>query len=155
AIERDMLAASAALQFERAAALRDRLEPLQWLHNCLERLRRARALSFVYPLRSYEGIELWYVIHRGQVRAVLPAPAEGVNATATAEAVAAAFTDRAAGLRMLTTESVDEVLLVDAWFRKYSAERQRTLTLEQALARCDSATPGERGFCVTPGPSPA
>ena len=145
AIERDMLAASAALQFERAAALRDRLEPLRWLHNCLERLRRARALSFVYPLRSYEGIELWYVIHRGQVRAVLPAPAEGVNAAATAEAVAAAFTDRAAGLRLLTTESVDGVLLVDAWFRKYSQERQRTLTLEQALARCDSTTPGERG----------
>src|SRR5207249_11449013 len=42
-LERDMLAASAALQFERAAALRDRLEPLRWLHRCLERLRGARA----------------------------------------------------------------------------------------------------------------
>src|SRR5262249_45998003 len=60
-LERDMLSASAAQQFERAAALRDRLEPLRWLHRHLERLHRARALSFIYPLRSYEGKELWYL----------------------------------------------------------------------------------------------
>jgi excinuclease ABC subunit C len=137
ALERDMLAASAALQFERAAALRDRLEPLRWLHDCLGRLRRARGHSFVYPLWSYEGKELWYVIHRGQARAVLPAPAEGVDAGATAAAVAAVFAGGPAALG--AAESVDGVLLVDAWFGRHPGERQRTLGPEQALGLCRTA----------------
>ncbi len=135
-LERDMLAASAALQFERAAALRDRLEPLRWLHRCLERLRGARALSFVYPLKSYEGKELWYAIHRGQPCAILPAPVDGANAADTASAVAVAFARGSAELRTASAGSVDAVLLVDAWFRKYPEERQRTLTPEQALTLC-------------------
>jgi excinuclease ABC subunit C len=135
-LERDMLAASTGLQFERAAALRDRLESLRWLHRCLERLRRVRALSFVYPLKSYEGNELWYVIQRGQPRAILLAPVEGANAVTTAEAVATAFADGSGELRMASSGPLDTVFLVDAWFRKYPEERQRTLTPEQALARC-------------------
>jgi hypothetical protein len=121
-----MLAAAAAQQFEKAAALRDRFVPLRWLHRCLERLRQARGLSFVYPLQSYEGKELWYVVCRGQVRAMLPAPAD-------AEEVAALFAE---GSR--AAESVDGVLLVDGWFRKHPEERQRTLTPEEALTRCSA-----------------
>jgi excinuclease ABC subunit C len=129
-LERDMLAASAATQFERAAVLRDRLEPLGWLHACLERLRRARGLSFVYPLRSCEGQELWYVIRGGQVEAVLPA---GAEAAAT---VAAVYASKAAGPGSWAAKSVDGLLLVDAWFRKHPEEKARTLTPEQALAAC-------------------
>ena len=126
ALERDMLAAAAAQQFEKAAALRDRFAPLRWLHRCLERLRQARGLSFVYPLQSYEGKELWYVVCRGQVRAMLPAPADAAE-------VAALFAE---GSR--AAESVDGVLLVDGWFRKHPEERQRTLTPEEALTRCSA-----------------
>ena len=39
-LERDMAAASAELAFERAAALRDRWQALQWLHVHLTRLRQ-------------------------------------------------------------------------------------------------------------------
>src|SRR5205085_2560216 len=56
ALGRDMAAAAAALAFERAAALRDRLQSLQWLHEHLERLRRLRAgQSFIYPVGGPEG----------------------------------------------------------------------------------------------------
>ncbi len=135
ALERDMLAASSALQFERAAALRDRLEPLRWLHRCLERLRRARALSFVYPLRSYEGRELWYAIHRGVVRTVLAAPEDGSGAE-TADVLAGVFAEKPGLPGRKEGEAVDGVLLADAWFRKHAEERQRTLSPERALALC-------------------
>ena len=128
-LARDMLDASAATQFERAAVLRDRLEPLRWLHRCLERLHRARGLSFVYTLPSWTGQDLWYVIRAGQVKAVLPAGAEA------AAAVAAVFAAKPAQLgSRAAAESVDGVLLVDSWFRKRPQEKTRTLTPEQALA---------------------
>ena len=54
---------------------------------------------------------------------MLPAPVEGAN---TAEVVAAAFAGSSAELKIPSAGSVDAVLLVDAWFRKYPEERQRT-----------------------------
>src|SRR5207253_2184257 len=63
-LERQMAEAAAALQFERAAALRDRLAPLQWLAGKLERLRHARErLSFIYPIAGPDGAQTWYLIH--------------------------------------------------------------------------------------------
>src|SRR5262249_2166317 len=74
-LEREMTVASATLQDERAAALRDRLDVLRWLHDRLGFLRRAREQqSFVYPVPGHDGSETWYLIHHGQVKAVLPAP---------------------------------------------------------------------------------
>src|SRR5262249_43884134 len=103
----------------------------------LGRLRGARGHSFVYPLQSYEGKELWYVIHRGQARGVLPAPAEGGNAAATADAVAAAFAGGPAGPG--AAPAGGGVVRVDAWFRRHAGERQRTLAPAQALALCRPA----------------
>jgi hypothetical protein len=40
--------------------------------------------------------------------------------------------DRTGGL-------IDTVLLVDAWFRKHKAEKQRTLESAEAHARCQAA----------------
>jgi excinuclease ABC subunit C len=127
-LERDMLAASAALEYERAAALRDRFRPLQWLSRSLDRLRQARSQSFVYPLQGQEGKDLWYVVHRGFVRAVLPDPADP-NGAETVQTAAGIFGERLGNHK----EIVDVVLLVDAWFRKHPEERRRTLSPEQAL----------------------
>ena len=132
-LERAMLDASAATQFERAAALRDRLEPLRWLHRSLERLHRARGLSFVYPLQSWTGQELWYVIQGGQVKAVVPAGAAG------AATVAARGTDEG---NLRAAESVEGLLLVDSWFRKRPEEKARVLTPEQVLAAYTPVRPG-------------
>src|SRR5439155_26193745 len=85
ALERDMTAASAALAFERAAALRDQLEVLRWLHHRVQRLRRVRELqSFIYPVPGVEGPDVWYLIHRGRVAAALPAPRTAAEQRAVA-----------------------------------------------------------------------
>jgi excinuclease ABC subunit C len=69
-LKQEMEAASVALAFERAAALRDKLETLHWLHVHLARLRVARErYSFVYPVAGEDGEDRWYLIHRGRVAA--------------------------------------------------------------------------------------
>jgi excinuclease ABC subunit C len=135
-LERAMADAAAALAFERAAMLRDRLEALRWLRDQLDRLRRAREQhSFVYPVRADDGTELWYLIHQGRVLAAVPAPHDAATKRAAAAAVEAVYLRRGAALWPAAGE-VDAVLLVAAWFRKHRAERERTLTPQQALAVC-------------------
>jgi excinuclease ABC subunit C len=70
-IEREMTAASVSLEFERAAALRDKLDSLTWLSEHLQRVREASRHSFVYPVRGHDETELWYLIHGGRVCAVV------------------------------------------------------------------------------------
>jgi excinuclease UvrABC nuclease subunit len=126
ALERAMTAASAALLFERAAALRDKLEVLQWLNAHLERVRAAARQSFVYAVPSHEGPELWYLIDQGRVRAV--APWDEARAALTA-----VYGKRRERTAPPMAEEIDEILLVAAWFRRHAAERERTVTPEQAL----------------------
>src|SRR5207237_10230372 len=84
-LEAEMEAASAGLVFERAAALRDKLESLRWLSDHLERLRRAReGYSVVYPVRGPDGRERWYLIRHGRVVRALPAPADAEERAAAA-----------------------------------------------------------------------
>jgi excinuclease ABC subunit C len=126
-LDRDMQAASAALQFERAAVLRDRLTVLGWLSAQLDRLRQARELSFIYPLAGHDGKEWWYVIRRGEVRGAAPASA------ATAELIERLWAGRG-------REEADRLLLVAAWFRKRPQERQRALAIEACRSRlCDDS----------------
>jgi excinuclease ABC subunit C len=136
-LERDMLAASADQQFERAAALRDRLADLHWLHEHLERLRWAREQTFVYPLKGYDGRDWWYLLRRGQVRAIVPAA--GTNGGATVELLEAVFGGMT-GSRQGAVERVEGMMLVASWFRKRPAERQRGLGVAQAMDLCRAAS---------------
>jgi excinuclease ABC subunit C len=147
ALERDMTAASAALAFERAAALRDRWQALQWLDGHLARLRQLRqGQSFVYPARGTDGGEVWYLIHQGRVSASRPAPAPD-TAARTAALIEALYRRRFPAGAALAGNEVDGVLLVAAWFRKYPQERTRVLTPEQARALCAART---RQFLAAP-----
>ena len=134
AIERDMTAASAALQFERAAALRDKLAALQWLTEHVVRLREAARQSFVYAVPSTEGPDLWYAIHGGQVDAVFPAPQDDATRRHAARVLEATYPGRAGEAGGLSLEEVDGVLLVASWFRRHSAERRRRMTPQEALS---------------------
>jgi excinuclease ABC subunit C len=137
ALGRDMTAASAALAFERAAALRDRLQALQWLHDRLERLRQAReGQSFVYPLPGHDGDEWWYLIQQGRVAAALPAPRSPEAGRVAARTVEALYGKPPPSAAALAAHEVDGVLLVAGWFTKHREERARALTPEQALAVC-------------------
>jgi excinuclease ABC subunit C len=132
-LEREMRAAAAQLAFERAAALRGRLDSLRWLSRHLERLRQAAGHSFVYPVAGTDGGEAWYLVRQGRVRAALPAPAGGAGESAAALLGAVYAGPVVGGAPAL--EEVDGVLLVAGWFRRHPEERARTLTPAEALAR--------------------
>jgi excinuclease ABC subunit C len=139
-LEAEMAAASQALLFERAAALRDKLETLRWLRDHLQRLRQARdGQSFVYPVSAAGGRDLWYLIHHGRVDRALPAPTDAAGQRDAAAAIEALYgTDQARG-RLLAADQVDGVLLVAGWFRRHPEEHERTLEPAAALAQCRSA----------------
>ncbi|QDU21048.1 GIY-YIG nuclease family protein [Urbifossiella limnaea] len=137
-LKQQMSAAAAGFEFERAGSIRDRLQALERLDNRLSLLRRARSRhSFVYPLAGPDGGERWYLIHRGQVRAVATAPACGVSRARVAELIRTTFA-AAPPPDVLTGGAVDSVLLVSSWLRKYAAEKGKLLTAAEALRRCAS-----------------
>lgn len=131
-----MEAAAAAFEFEKATAVRDRLRALEWLDDRLTLLRQARNRnSFVYPLTGHDGRERWYLIHRGQVRAVCYAPATEPEKAATPGLLATAF---AAGPEspILSDVAVDSVLLVACWLRKQTGEREKLMSRMAAEEKC-------------------
>jgi excinuclease ABC subunit C len=127
-VMRMMVEAAERFEFEKATAMRDRLQALEWLDARLALLRQARNQnSFVYPLAGTDGRERWYLIHRGQVRAVCFAPATDEERTAAAKLLAATFAE-GPGAVVLTGGAVDSVLLVVAWFRKHDDERAKLMS---------------------------
>lgn len=121
-LQRRMEEASAALQFERAAALRDRLSPLEWMSKHLARLREARALSGIYPVTGHDGAERWYAIRHGVVKKLLP-PGD-------TEAALAALADGPAEAGLPGLNEVDGMMLVLRWFRHQRGEREKLLGAE-------------------------
>jgi excinuclease ABC subunit C len=134
-----MDAAATAFEFERAGAIRDRLQAFERLDNRLALLRKARTKhSFVYPLAGPDGSERWYLIHRGQVRAVATTPTCDASRTRVAELIRTTFA-AAPPPDVLTGGAVDSVLLVSSWLRKYAAEKGKLLTAAEALRRCGAS----------------
>ncbi len=135
-LKQAMAHAAQECQFERAGALRDRIEMLSWLTTRLERLRQARAqMSFVYPVCGNAGETLWYLVHAGRtVKAVL-APRDQNLARAARTAIQSVYASASPDI-LESHEHVDGMMLVMAWFRKYPKELQKTLSPAAALERC-------------------
>jgi excinuclease ABC subunit C len=130
-----MESAAAEYAFEKASSLRDKLQAIEWLDARLSLIRKARENnSFVYPLVGSDGRERWYLINRGQVRAVCYPPGCEENVKRLTDAMATAFSDRPEAV-VLSGRAVDCVLLVAAWFRKHADERTRLLTRKEAVER--------------------
>jgi hypothetical protein len=120
--------------------LRDQRKPLAWLAGHLERVRQAQAaLTFVYPVAGHGGRDLWYLIRRGWVAAALPTPRLPEEHRAAVALLDRVFTHPDPWTEPAGLEQIDTVLLVDAWFRKHKAEKQRTLEPAKAQARCQAA----------------
>jgi excinuclease ABC subunit C len=133
-LEREMNAASANLAFERAAALRDKLDSLTWLSEQLRRVREAARHSFIYPVRGDDGVEWWYLIDGGHVRAVLPPPsADEVSRREALARIRAVYERRPTASAPPHRQEIDGVLLVAAWFRRRKEERRTTLEPVVAL----------------------
>ena len=127
-----MSEAAEALQFERAAAIKVKLEKLAWLRGRLARFHAdVDRLSFIYRPVGHGGEERVYLLRRGTVRAELGAPGEEERGQlAEPHALAAAarrvFEGPDPRGRDIPTHDLDELYLVTAWFRKYPEELERT-----------------------------
>jgi excinuclease ABC subunit C len=126
-LERDMTAASATLAFERAAALRDKLDSVTWMSAQLRRVREASRHSFIYAVRGHDGAEVWYLIHNGRVRAVVPSPNTEAGRRAATRRIKEVYRRAAEASAAPNPREIDGVLLVAAWFRRRSEERCNTL----------------------------
>jgi len=127
AIERDMTTASASLEFERAAALRDKLDSMTWISDHLRRVREASRHSFIYPVRGHDERELWYVIHGGRVCTVLPAPHDERSQEEMSKLLEGVYRRDGMALGPPGLHEIDGVLLVAAWFRRRPEERLRVV----------------------------
>jgi len=120
-----MIAASDGLRFEQAMALRDRFLSLTWLDDRLNFLRNARkGGSGVYPLTGADGKVVWYLIHRGEVRAALREPFDDATRRGASALLKTTFSLERGPV---TDRTVDSVLLVSTWFRKHPSEKAKLL----------------------------
>ena len=111
-------------QFERAAALRDRLAVLQWLADRLARIRQAQQeMSFIYPVAGWDGSTTWHLIHGARVIASVEKPHDAATRKIAAEQIEAIYRNRAGLLD--SYEHADSMMVVMQWFRKHSGERGR------------------------------
>jgi excinuclease ABC subunit C len=142
-LQREMTAAATALQFERAAVLRDRLDALEWLAKHLERLRQAVRHSFIYPVASDEGRTTWYLIRDGRVRAALPAPTNDEERQAVRWKLEEVYQGGPSMGGLPGLNEVDGVLLVAGWFRRHREERTRGIDVATRLGPPSAEARGE------------
>ncbi|MBW7932870.1 MAG: UvrB/UvrC motif-containing protein [Gemmatimonadaceae bacterium] len=130
-----MDAASERLEFERAAALRDKIERLESLRAQFARLRFAvESLSFVYTPATTVGDEMSYIIRRGRVRAALPSPRTADERRVFDAKVAGIFAPVERTDGTVPSHEIDELLLVTSWFTRFPKELERTSALAPAPA---------------------
>jgi excinuclease ABC subunit C len=127
ALTAQMQEASERLEFERAAALRDKVQRLEMLREQFTRLRFAvETLSFVYRVPGYDSDDRVYVIRRGCVRAERTAPRTARDRRALGTLTAEIFASAHRTPLAVPAHDVDELMLVSAWFRKHPDELERT-----------------------------
>ncbi len=120
--------ASGDLQFERAAAYRDKLSRLEILRDQFGRLRFAvEKLSFVYTVPGHEGADKVYLVKRGVVRAELDKPRSTSQRGKMKKLVSDIFGGTEAKPTLsVPTHEIDELLLLSSWFRRFPKEMGRT-----------------------------
>jgi excinuclease ABC subunit C len=110
---REMSAASAALSYERAGWLRDRLTALQELDGQLARVREAITKpSFVYAMPGRDGDDRLYLVRHGRV--VAEARCADVESVTALQAL------EQRGVQVPTgavVDHLDELLMIESWFR--------------------------------------
>jgi len=119
--------ASARLEFERAAVLRDKAQRLEGLLEQFGRLRFAvETLSFVYTVAGVDGDDRMYLIRRGCVRAESPVPQTAADQGRLRALVADTFGGPKGPKGAVPAHEVDELMLISAWFRQHPNEFART-----------------------------
>ena len=121
-----MDAASERLEFERAASYRDKLARLEALREQFSRLRFAvEKLSFVYPVKGYDGQDKVYIVKRGLIRAELDKPRTSSQREKLRKLTEEMFSTREPTSTSVPTHEIDELLLLSSWFRRFPKEMER------------------------------
>jgi excinuclease UvrABC nuclease subunit len=143
-LEHEMTAASADLAFERAAALRDKLDTLTWLSERLRLVREASRHSFIYPVRGHDDAELWYLIQGGRVCAVVPVPTDEASRCQATKRIKEIYKRHLPASGLPDPREIDGVFLVTAWFGRHKEElgitRRPAAALEKMLSSCEIPT---------------
>lgn len=120
--------AAAALAFERAGVLRDRLALVRWLHERVQHFHaNVDRLTFTYRAIGVDGREWHYLVRRGTVRAVVEAPEAPEAASTLAALEARVFAGPDPSGADIPTHDLDEFYLVASWFRRHPEEKARTV----------------------------
>jgi excinuclease ABC subunit C len=126
-LEHAMAEASERLEFERAAALRDKLKRLESLREQFGRLRFAvETLSFVYTVQGWDGTRHMYAIRRGCIRAERNAPRTSRERREWRESISEVFAPQQKATLAVPAHEIDELQLLSSWFRRYPVELERT-----------------------------
>lgn len=135
-----MESASEALDFERAAFWRDKLQRLEALREQFTRLRFAlESLSFIYTVPGVGGDDRSYIVRRGCIRDELPAPRDAAGRAMLDKRVAELARGERFVERSVPGHEVDEVLLIAGWFRKFPAELEHTAAFNATGTAAQSA----------------
>ena len=119
-------------QFELAARWRSKFEQLEWLLAATSRARTAiDLLTFVYRDAGDFGDDRVYILRRGVVRASFPYPATPIEHEAFKAVVAEQIRQPETPAEPLPLDSIDEILLMMAWFRAHPDALRRTTPLQQ------------------------
>ncbi|HEU4451566.1 MAG TPA: GIY-YIG nuclease family protein [Longimicrobium sp.] len=126
-LQERMEAASERWEFEYAASLRDRLSRLERLRDEFAQLREALdSLTFVYPVPGTDGDDRVYIVRRGTVRAVVPAPKGAAERRRFGRLCDEHFGAPEPRGALVSRHQVDEILLIARWFRARPDEMART-----------------------------
>jgi hypothetical protein len=119
-------------EFELAARWREKFEQLEWLLAATSRARTAvDLLTFVYRDPGDLGDDRVYILRRGVVQSSFPFPATPIEHEAFRAVVEEETRKPDSPLGPLPLESIDEVLLIMAWFRAHPDALRRTTPLQQ------------------------
>jgi len=126
-LEHRMNEASARLDFEYAALLRDRLDRLRYFRDELVAFRgTVEDLTFVYRVPGFGGDDRIYLIRRGRIRRQMPHPKSRRARGLVAREIESVFGEVDPGPSGLSPQDAAEILLVAGWFKQRPEERRRT-----------------------------
>jgi excinuclease ABC subunit C len=112
--------------FEYAAVVLERIELLESVRASLLRMERALdSLSAVYTVAGHGGEDRMYVLQRGLVRAELPAPRDRRERQLVERRVDELVMSAPPSPPRAGPDGIAEMLLVERWFRRRPAERDR------------------------------
>jgi excinuclease ABC subunit C len=144
-----MAKASQALEFERAAIFRERLDLFDWLGERLKSIRTARqGQSFVYRATGANGDPVWFAIHKGRVVSILKSPRTKVERQRTLRALHAIYGPERIGRSDLAAQEIDHVLLIGSWFRHHPEEQARCSPPSEVLEELAGAAAGDAAAAI-------